>query len=486
MVELAEGFSRFVRSEDAEDNEHLWSLGLATFAARLVSAGLASDPISTRELRDSLVLVDTNVLLAIALDEERRSRSFSALAKALQLIGAELHFLYETKREYEDVTGAWREQVLRSIEKHGVDVVEQSDDNFIQAAVRQGCKSPEDYDRFFRELLNMPNSLGSGVEMSLLDDAAIAEAAAAGEADVNLVTEIQNHWNERRSRPKSRARALHDSALTAAARRLVQDGRRAWVLTFDMTMHDLALRWAGPAGTPLWVSLDVLLQVLAVDQDGTQMEAIEFGPLLSLLITQEVVSQRGQFTLDDIRWLDELLQDVSGLSSEEVRNLAQTIHKERLAGAGRESPELRLTLERIYQHARSGLAQDIVEARRQVAEERGRADAEHAARVRAEQLAGSEIETKLRRRAKRRAVVEGIAWLVVAGVLATIASILWRSLSKDVKGRELVGLALQLGSPVLATLALVWKRVLPNYRNALGLIREQVERELKAQTPPRP
>lgn len=83
---LAGGFIDFVESNDRKDQDHLWSLGQAMFAARLIAAGVGADPITTKELKDSRVFLDTNILLIASLEGHKYAHSLAALGKALRTL----------------------------------------------------------------------------------------------------------------------------------------------------------------------------------------------------------------------------------------------------------------------------------------------------------------------------------------------------------------------------------------------------------------
>ena len=462
--ELKVGFKRFLDSSLPEDTEHLWSLGMATLASRLICAGIGADPIGTRELRDSDVLLDTNALLAIALEGSRHSAAFQALGEALKAINAKLYYVYPTREEYRQVVSRWSTDTLRVIDRYGPEVVSKSQDPWIRTAVGRYCRDRSDYQRFFEQLLDPPDGIGDQIAIGLLDEPDIASAAANAESDKALVAQIQTHWLERRHRPKPIHIARHDAALTGAARQLLKQGSRAWVLTLDLTMHDLALRWAAPTGTPLWVSLDPLLQILAVDHAGTSIDPTQFGPILARLISNEVEVAQDTYTIEDLRWLDEMHRDVAGLPIDAVEETAREIHRARHEGMRRDSDELRLRVERVYQRTTAQLISDSGEARRQVQEALDARRQSEASRDRVESVARNEVEERLRKKARSRLRARVAMCVLLGVVVAVVALLLFRWAWAGGSRLDILNAVIGLAGLIFPPVALIWRTVIPKYR----------------------
>ena len=351
---LAGGFVRFLRSNEHEDHQLLQSMALRAFAARLVAADEGPDPISTAELRDATWLLDTNILLTIALDGVAHGDPVDALGQAMSMIGSELVYLHPTLVEYQGVVDRWREQTLSALDRFGIGPIRESSDAFLKIAMARQCYTEEDFSRFFDELRQPPGSIDSRISVALVDDPETAQAARKGEENEANVTAIRNHWSERRPRPKPLLAARHDAALTEVVRHWRSD-KRCFVLTTDRTMAELAARWQGPSGTPSWILLDALVQVLAADRAGMSEDHVDFSALLAKLVANEVGPVASEFQLQDLLWASEIVEQVEAFPDEVVNELARIIHRKRIAGAPRDDPELRLALERSIQQARDAL-----------------------------------------------------------------------------------------------------------------------------------
>ena len=477
---LAEGFVRFLRSHDPEDHQLLQSLAFMAFAARLVAADVGSDPISTAELRDATWLLDTNVLLTIALEGVAFGDPLDALGQAMSMIGSELVYLHPTLVEYRSVVDRWREETLTVLDRFGISPLRESSDPFLKIAIARKCYTPEDFNRFFDELRKPPQSIENRIGVELLDDPDTAQAAMEGEENEKKVLAIRNHWSERRSRPKSLVTARHDAALAEVVSRWRSSNNKCFVLTTDRTMAELADRWQGPSGTPSWVLLDALVQILAADRAGMAENHVDFSALLAKLIANEVGPVASEFQIRDLLWLSEIVEQIEAFPDEVVNELAGTIHRKRIAGAPRDDPELRLALERTIQETRETLIIDHDIALKDAASATEQAKDARARRKRIRHALVEHIKKDLIRKARlkllRRFVVALLGSVVVG--LGVRAVILWALSDFDSRvdllsvGIGIVGLLFSLG---LTAVKWIW----PGYREARDTASDEAEHQAR-------
>ena len=244
--DLAGGFVRFLRSNEHEDHQLLQSMAFRAFAARLVAADEGPDPVSTAELRDATWLLDTNILVTIALEGVAHGDPLEALGQAMSMIGSKLVYLHPTLAEYRGVVDRWRDQTLIALDRFGIGPIRESSDPFLKIAIARHCYSPDDFRRFFDELRRPPRSIENRIAVELVDDLDVAQVATKGEENEADVLRIRSYWSERRSRPKPLLAARHDAALSEVVRHWRSSNKRCFVLTTDRTMADLAARLQGP------------------------------------------------------------------------------------------------------------------------------------------------------------------------------------------------------------------------------------------------
>ena len=480
-AELGDGFVRFLRSSEPEDHQHLHSLGLTAFAARLVAAGAGPDPISSAELRKAIWVLDTNVLLTIALEGVAHGDPLDALGKALSMIGAELVYVHATLVEYRQVVDGWATETLAVFDRFGIGPIKRSSDAFLKIALARHCYNRDDFVRFFNELREPPQSVEERIPIRLVDDPDIAQAAARGEENEQAILAIRTYWAERRRRPKSPAAARHDSAVSEVVRYYRSSEKRCFALTTDRTMGGLAARWQGPLGTPSWILLDALVQVLAADRAGIAEGKVDLSALLSKLVANEVGPIADEFEIRDLLWLSEIIEQVEAFPEEDVSELARIIHRARIAGAPRDDSELRLALERPLQQARVALIMGHDTARLDEARASEDARNERKRREKVREALVGRLTTDLRRKARRRLFRRSVVALGVGGVLGFCLGwlVLWAGPDLLHDRADLVAVGLGIAGVVGSFAGAATKWIWPGYQDEWGRAPEDAEREAK-------
>ena len=478
--DLADGFVRFLRSNEHEDHQLLQSMAFRAFAARLVAADEGPDPVSTAELRDATWLLDTNILVTIALEGVAHGDPLDPLGQAMSMIGSKLVYLHPTLAEYRGLVDRWRDQTLIALDRFGIGPIRESSDPFLKIAVARHCHSREDFSRFFDELRRPPRSIENRIAVELVDDLEVARIAAKGEENEADVLRIRSHWSEQRSRPKPLMAARHDAALSEVVRYWRSSNKRCFVLTTDRTMADLAARLQGPSGTPSWILLDGLVQVLAADRAGMPEDRVGFSALLAKLIATEVGPVDREFQLQDLLWASEIVEQVEAFPEEVVNDLARIVHRKRLAGARRDDPELRLALERTIQEARDSLIKGHDSAVQDAARATGHAEDAGARGERLRDALVNSTEKALIRRARWGLVGRSMVVLTGAAVVALVAHMLvsWAFADSESPVDRLsvgIGIASLLVPISVAAFKWIW----PKYREARDAALDEAVRQTK-------
>ncbi|MHB1327548.1 MAG: hypothetical protein ACYC2K_05035 [Gemmatimonadales bacterium] len=349
--ELSDGFFRFIGSTEPDDVEHQWSLGQSLLAAKLVAAQLGPDPITAQHFRGVVVLLDTNMLLVAALEAHRLAGSISLLAAAFQALGVDLEITEDTRAEYTRVVHARRIEILPIVEKLPIGFLRGTADAFVDTALDRGCSRVEDFARFFDGLLDPPRMFGEVCAIRPAVDPEILQLAARGREDEQLKADIQQTWAALRTRKRKGVLACeHDAALTVVAENYPT--RACCVLTLDRTMQEHSLKRTGTAERTVWLSLEALIQELAVDSTGPSIDPAGFAPLMASIIRQQCEPVLNTYTPEDLALMLDLEERCASLPELEVRQIAAVVARSRLAGARRDDPELRLSIQRAFQKSR--------------------------------------------------------------------------------------------------------------------------------------
>lgn len=189
---LLDGFTNFLSSSNVADQQYLMSLGQAMFSARLVTADIGVDPLTLEELRESKLILDTNVLFAISLENHRVAKAFKTLGEALRIIKSQPIYFHETKEEYGRALTGKRGEILHLVDVFSREVIKGTRDDFITTAKARRCVSKEDYERFFDSLKELPGFVSSGPKIQIEDYEEMERIKQKAEKDNRLKQEIQN------------------------------------------------------------------------------------------------------------------------------------------------------------------------------------------------------------------------------------------------------------------------------------------------------
>jgi len=477
---LSEGFYAFLNSQHTEDAEHQWSLGQALLASRLVAANIGPDPITAADFRDSTLLLDTNALIVAALEAPR----LAALGTALASLGVQLGYIEETREEYGRVVDHKRTSVLALIDSIDLKVLRDSRDDFIGKAVERYCTSASDFAQFFDALLDPPTALPDGSAIRLLSDDAVRAFAQAGVADDKLKQGIATIWRALRNREKGGRAVEHDAALTAVAEGLRGTGQPCVVLTLDLTMQENALRRAGPQDLPAWVSIDALIQVLAVDGSGPGVDPAKFAPLMASIIRHQCEPSLNTYDAEDLGIILDVEQRCAALPEDEVRSIATMVARERLAGKRRDDPELQLKVRRAFQR---GHVDENVALQRRVEDStleirrRDKRIVEEACKKQAVRTAFVASHSReLRRVATRGLLLRLFGASIGAVVLGTLGLLLAREIVETGFGVDFISVAALALTPAFGLVGWFFKKVVPRWRLSHASAETKAEEESDA------
>jgi len=374
--ELKNSFRGFLASNDLEDQRYLTKVGFAMFSARLVAADVGADPITLDELRSATFLLDTNFLFALQLESSRLADSLEILGRAMQAIGAKLAYLNETRDEYGRVWAGKRAEILRLLEIYPSQVVVGTDDDFISAAIARKCVNKEDFELFFQSLCDLPRQTPEGPEITLLDDEEILKETERAKDDNNLKNAIQK-WCLRlrpiwHRQPKSNSALGHDASLIYVVELEKKSGNKIFILTLDRSLQACCAERGGRHEVPPAIYLEGLIQILAANNAGPDLDATNFAPLLISILHKRCVPPEHMYSTQDLHWLYGIQRNVASFKPEKIKKIALEVTKARLAGKTANDEKLQLTVNRLYQEEIQNtkrLVQESIDRARKAEEE---------------------------------------------------------------------------------------------------------------------
>ena len=468
---LLTGFHSFLNSQDQEDIEHQWSLGQSMLAARLVAANIGPDPITATDFRDSLLLLDTNTLLVAALESHRLTDSLAQLEVALQALHVTLGRIEDTRDEYTRAVRGRMDSTLSVVGEYSLGVLRNSGDPFILTALDRHCTNLDDFRRFFDELLDPPRELPHGTPIEALHEPEIEELAKRGRTDTKLKSEIEGVWARLRGRKKGTRATEHDAALTAVAEGLMAARRKCAVLTLDRTMHEHALQRAGEHAPPLWISLDALIQVLAADSSGPDIDPAAFAPLMASIIRHQCEPVLNTYNTEDLGLLLDIEERCAALPEPSVSRIASMVSRARLSGKHRSDPELQLQVKRAFQNSKIDENADLRDMVKQSYADIRTRDSQLTHELkRRRRTRQALIETRareLRRQANLRAAARTGVYVVGAGLFGFVAYLLTIRLLPQGTTADIISFFLTIGTPAIGLGTAIWQSILPEWRSSL-------------------
>jgi hypothetical protein len=466
-IPLVRGFRNFITSNVQDDLEQLWSFGQAMFASRLVAANISADPITTEEFKNSRLILDTNILLVASLEKHNLATSMSALAKALKNINMELSFFNITRTEYINLVAYRSSLILKIADRYDEGLLERSNDSFLKTALSRGCKTPEDFDNFFNSIKDPPKSIDNDLTISLIDFSDLDKEIQKGILDSKLVESISHVWLKSRMRPKRKRASEHDAGLLFGAKYLRKSGNKCWVLTLDRTLHEYALKSVGPNEMPLLLSFDALIQILAIEDAGTETEATVFAPLMASILSYQFEPSLETFTLEDLGWLLDVEERCADLTPDDVEKLAIKVNQARLLGKTYDDPELRLIIQRTFQSKKFQAIDDLTKAQKLIETKDSQLNEELEKRLKIENSYLIELKSRMRKTAWQNALIKIFFCLAIFSLVSYITVRIALELSAPGEMLSFLGVIFGGVGLVIGLLYAVFQNIIPNLKNLL-------------------
>lgn len=351
---LIDGFIKFLSSDDNADHQYFMLLIQALFSARLVAADVGVDLLTLEELKNTNLVLDTNVLFAISLESSRLSKSINSLEDALKSINSKLVYLNTTKEEYNRVLRAKRREVLSLIKIYPNEVIKDSTDDFIITAKSRKCKSRDDYVTFFDSLEKVPSCLPNGYEIKIEDYEDIEKIGELAESDKKLKQKIYDfalrvrpEWKQ----PKGEAALKHDATLLKVTDFIRKQKKKCWVLSIDKSLQACSINLAGPHSTPSVLSVPALIEILAINNAGPDVDSSNFAPLLSRIILNDCIPPINTYAIQDLYLLNKYNEKVADLPPQNIKQMVKEITKARIQGKTLDNTSLQLKLSRMFQES---------------------------------------------------------------------------------------------------------------------------------------
>lgn len=423
-AELKNSFKSFLASANTEDQSYLTNVGFAMFSARLVAADVGADPIALGELRGATFLIDTNFLFTLQLEGHRFVASLEALGQSLGVIGARLSNLNETRDEYQRVWTGKRKEILKLVEVYPNEIVAGTDDEFISTAIARGCSDTEGFETFFQSIYEPPHQMPGKLIMDVLENQEIVKEVERAKNDSTLKSSLQRwylklkpYWKP----PKSNSALGHDAALIGVLEFERKAGNKVFILTLDRSLQACCAERVGRHEIPPAIHLEGLIQILAANNAGAELDATNFAPLLTSILLKRCVPPEYMYSTQDLHWLYNIQKNVSGFKPEKIKQIALEVMKARLSGRGINDEKLQRTVNRLYQEEIQNTNRVVEESMDRAMKAEEEAERERAERLKLEDRLRDKEKIETLRVAKWR-LAKSLFWRILAAFVLAIVS----------------------------------------------------------------
>lgn len=477
---LKKQYKVFLNSNDDDVSSLLWAYGTSRFSSSLITANVSVDPITIDEFTNSKCILDTNILMYLDLERSRFKESFTSMENIfINLKISPVYFLI-TRDEFIKSMAHKRDITMQVIEGYASDVISDIDDPFIQTALHRECKSIEDFERFFDGLLDIPSVVSELLDITACDSVDLEKAIKAGQEDDKLKERINKVYKRKRHRDKRRNPLSHDAGLIAGAEH-VRKKEKCFILSRDISVNEMALENPVRNEMPISIGLDTLINVLAIDNGGTDIDPTNYAPLFASIIKLALIPEKDVFKVEDLARMLDVQSQIADLPSERVKDIAKELHHNTVTGVADEEISLQLT--RSFQSAKLGLQSDLDKSHKETMFEKGEKEKYFNRSNKIEQKLRKQYTGELQdkydgERRRNRIIIFGI--LPLTTILITAFAIYAAKATQIPSWMQyVIGVALNVVAWALTDFLYLDKRIISKYSERVNEIESEVEKRIK-------
>lgn len=343
--ELCKKFVHFITTNNHAVDAYLWEYGTSAFSAQLIKNSIGADDVSIETFKDCKCVLDTNILMHIGLESSEYYPSFKSLEEVFATLNIEVGVLNITKEEYKNTVGKKRDEILRMVERYPLDVIKEADDQYTKTAIARKCRDYSDFERFFSQLLEIPQYIEDKVEVKLFDhDLKLEETIEKAKNDEQKQNELNIIFNQITGHDKRQNALIHDVGLIAGVNYLREQGKY-FILSQEVSVNNYAKQKPSVQDLPMSIKLETIINVLAVNNGGVNIDATDYIPLFASMVRNGLIPNRDTFKVADLSLMLEKNEQIAQLPSEETIRIAKDVHRKRLLGESEENIALEMTRE---------------------------------------------------------------------------------------------------------------------------------------------
>lgn len=334
-------FFNFVTTRSPIVDAYLWEHGTSRFAAQLISNRHGINQLTIEAFKDSICILDTNILIFIALATGDVKDSFKLLEQTFLQLNVNSQVLYITSEEYRHRVSIQRDATLNNISKFGTknssNIV---NDDFTKCAKELHCNTEEDFTRFFDNIREFPAVIHQDLLIELFDEnRQLNDVIVQTQNDEEKKQYLNNLYFAIKNRDKRQNALMHDVGLIEGVKYLRAQGHKVFILSEETSINAYSKNQPLDKGLPLAIGVETLLNVLATN-GGSITNSAEYTALYATLIRHNLFPHDQTFTQCQLYELYKLNDRIAKLTEEETERIANEAHEKMVKGVPEE--ELRL------------------------------------------------------------------------------------------------------------------------------------------------
>lgn len=332
---LKKQYLSFLQDEDNESAQLFLHYGMANFSAILFSSNNYINRISLDIFENTIMLLDTNVLFVIRVEEDNYIHTFPLIESVFKQNNVKLEFLQETSGEY-DRSIKHNHECMRNIVKWGTHrtiLQPMAERNvFLRAIINKGYNSVEEVDGLFEEIKALPQIFYQEVPIGICDKIKGDDSDYQTEIErmANAIIVFQQKLG---TTPKTGHRLAHDAALLAAVNVLRKRGEKYVILTNDYVLQEYAKSEVRNNDIPIALSFSIVLTMLEYFQSDPTNYASNVAPIFKRMLTSEMLSMPNEISPQDIARVYDYDHDIKMLDDASFNELIFKVKEKQLNSA---------------------------------------------------------------------------------------------------------------------------------------------------------
>lgn len=353
---------------DSDVNQLLWEYGTTAFSAKLITSTHGANPVTLDTFRGSICLLDTNILMNIGLEEGNYYKTLSSLEKVYERLGIEVKILPITKEEYLYTIQNIKNDVIKLVSKgYSDEVLKETGDRYIRTAIERKCETEEDYELFFSELLKVPPVFHEKLPIEIEESQDVLTCVEQSQIDEDKLNYLGALHLTIHTAKKPQHSLVHDVGLIAGAEEM-RKTRKSFILSQDSTISAYSKERPVEQGLTLSIKMETLINVLALDSGGAEVDPQNYIPLFAQMIRHGLSPDEKTFQIQDLARMSDMEQEITRLDDKDIIKLATGIATLRMQGESEE--QIGLSFRRNLQDVKRGIVDELEDTKRDMESER--------------------------------------------------------------------------------------------------------------------